>query len=134
MATDFRALNPWSWQDAFSFSQAVDVRGATRQVLCSGQTSVDANGQPLHAGDMAAQLRQAFDNLEAVLAKGGLRLADIARLNFYVTDIPAFLAASEEVGRRFARTGRCPPAGTLLGVAQLFHPDLMIEMEATALA
>jgi len=134
MSTEFRPLNPWTWQDAFSYSQAVEVTGAQRQVLCSGQTSVDADGQPLHAGDMAAQLRQALQNLEAVLAKGGLGLRDVARLNFYVTDVPAFLAASDEIGRRFAGTGRPPPAGTLLGVSRLFHPDLMIELEATALA
>src|SRR5690242_19028088 len=124
---DVRPLNPWTWQDAFSFSQAVEVRGASRQVVCSGQTSVDAHGHPLHAGDMAAQLRQAFDNLEAVLGKGGLKLTDVVRLNFYTTDVPGFLAASDEVGRRFATTGRCPPAGTLLGVVRLFLPDLLIE-------
>lgn len=129
---DVRPLNPWTWQDAFSYSQAVEIRGATRQVVCSGQTSVDAQGHPLHAGDMAAQLRQAFDNLEAVLGKGGLTLRDVVRLNFYTTDVPAFLTASDEVGRRFATTGRCPPAGTLLGVARLFHADLLIEIEATA--
>jgi 2-iminobutanoate/2-iminopropanoate deaminase len=131
---DVRPLNPWSWQDAFTFSQAVDVRGATRQVLCSGQASVDGEGRPLHAGDLAAQLRQAFDNLETVLRKGGLTLADVVRLNFYTTDLPGFFAASGEIARRFSSTGRCPPAGTLLGVAALFHPDILIEIEATALA
>ena len=131
---DTRAFNPWSWQDAFGFSQSVDVQGATRVLVCAGQASVDAEGNPLHPGDMAAQLRQAFDNLESVLRAAGLGLGDVARLNYYVTDVPAYLAASGEAVRRFSGTGRCPPAGTLLGVAALFHPDIVIEIEATAFA
>ena len=129
-----RPVNPWTWQDAFGFSQAVEVVAGTRLLMCSGQTSVDAQGNPLHAGDMAGQLRQALDNLEAVLRAAGHTLADVVRLNYYTTDVPAYLAASGEVQRRFGSTGRCPPAGTLLGVAQLFHPDILIEIEATAVA
>ena len=129
-----KAVNPWTWQDAYGFSQAVESSGATRLLVCSGQTSVDADGNPLHSGDMAAQLGQALDNLEAVLRAAGLGFADVVRLNYYTTDVAAYLAASGEVGRRFAGTGRSPPAGTLLGVAALFHPDVMIEIEATAIA
>ena len=62
-----KLVNPWKWQDNFGFSQAIDVRQAGRVLYCAGQTSVDAAGAPLHAGDMAAQLTQAFDNLETVL-------------------------------------------------------------------
>ena len=131
---DIRPVNPWTWQDAFAFSQAIEVRGSARQLICSGQASVDANGRPLHAGDLPAQLAQALDNLESVLRAGGFTLADVVRLNYYTTDVAAYLAASGEVARRFAGTGRCPPAGTLLGVRQLFHPEILIEIEATALA
>ena len=129
-----RAVNPWTWQDAFGFSQAVEITGGTRHLVCSGQASVDAAGHPLHPGDMAAQLRQAFDNLEAVLRAASLSLGDVVRLNYYTTDVPAYLAASGEAARRFENTGRCVPAGTLLGVARLFHPDILVEIEATAIA
>jgi enamine deaminase RidA (YjgF/YER057c/UK114 family) len=127
-----KAINPWKWQDAYGFSQAVEISGATRWLVCSGQTSVDADGNPLHAGNLAAQLRQAMDNLEAVLTGAGLTLADVVRLNYYTTDVSAYLKASGEVAHRF--TGGTPPAGTLLGVAALFHPDILIELEATACA
>jgi enamine deaminase RidA (YjgF/YER057c/UK114 family) len=126
-----RAINPWKWQDAYGFSQAVEVPSGARWLVCSGQTSVDADGNPMHAGDMAAQLRQAFDNLEAVLTDAGMTFADVVRLNYYTTNVPAYLQASGEVAGRFA-TGSPPPAGTLLGVAALFHPDILVEIEATA--
>jgi enamine deaminase RidA (YjgF/YER057c/UK114 family) len=126
-----KAVNPWTWQDALGFSQAFEVSGAGRALFCSGQASVDAQGKPLHARDMAKQLAQAFDNLEAVLAKAGMSLANVVRLNYYTTDMPAFLAATPQV---MARLGDTKPPGTLLGVAALFHPDLVIEIEATAVA
>ena len=48
---------------------------------------------------MAAQFHQALDNLEIVLDKAGLKLSDVVRLNYYVTDVPAFLEAVPVVGR-----------------------------------
>jgi enamine deaminase RidA (YjgF/YER057c/UK114 family) len=126
---DIKAINPWTWQEPLHFSQGVDVRGGSRVLYCAGQTSVDDQGNPLHAGDMAAQLATAFDNLEAVLAKGGMTLANVVRLNYYVTDINAFFAAHAIVG---GRLGTVKPSGTLLGISSLFHPDAMVEIEATA--
>jgi enamine deaminase RidA (YjgF/YER057c/UK114 family) len=128
-----KAVNPWTWQDQFAFSQAVDVSAADRVVYCAGQTSVDGDGNVLHAGDMGAQLAKAFDNLETVLAGSKLTLTNVVRLNYYVTDIQAFFAASAIVSARLA-AAPCKPAGTLLGVASLFHPDALVEIEATAVA
>jgi enamine deaminase RidA (YjgF/YER057c/UK114 family) len=126
-----RAIDPWTWQDAFDFSHAIEVVGAHALVFCAGQVSVDDEGRPLHAGNMRAQFERALDNLERVLAQAGLALADLTRLNYYVTDVPAFLAAVPEVGPRLRRAG-CKPASTLLGVQRLAMPELMIELEATA--
>jgi enamine deaminase RidA (YjgF/YER057c/UK114 family) len=75
---EIHALNPGDWQDPFDFSQAIEVRGAERVVYCAGQISVDAAGVTLHASDMTAQLHQALDNLEIVLAKAGLTLSDVS--------------------------------------------------------
>ena len=82
---------------------------------------------------MGAQLTQAFDNLEVVLAKAGMTLGNVVRLNYYVTDVPAYLAAAASVADRLAKAG-CQPSGTLLAVAALFHPDIVVEIEATAVA
>ena len=128
---EIRALNPGDWQDQFDFSQAIEVRGAERVVYCAGQTSVDGTGAPLHAGDMTAQFHQCLDNLEVVLGKAGLDLSHVVRLNYYVTDVPAFLEAVPIVGERL-KAARCKPASTLLGVSALANPDWAIEIEATA--
>jgi len=126
-----RALNPWTWQDPFDFSHAIEVVGAEALVHCAGQISVDADGRPVHAGNMEAQFHCALDNLECVLRAAGLTLADLTRLNYYVTDVPAFLEAVPKVGVRL-KAARCKPASTLLGVSRLAMPELMIELEATA--
>ena len=126
-----KAVNPWVWQDQFGFSQAIEVQGGQRVVYCSGQTSVDSSGNPLHARDIAKQVSQALDNLETVLKQTGLSLANVVRLNYYTTDVAAFLTAGPVFGPRLAAAG-CRPAATLLAVAALFHADLMIEIEATA--
>ena len=96
-----------------------------------GTTSVDAEGNPLHAGDLVAQMGQALTNLETVLQASGLSLANVVRLNYYTTDVPAFMEAAASMAERLAAAG-CQPSSTLLGVASLFHPDIVIELEATA--
>ncbi|HZQ64764.1 MAG TPA: RidA family protein [Gaiellaceae bacterium] len=126
-------VNPWTWQDRYGFVQANAVSGAERIVFCAGQTSVDPDGKPLHAGDMRAQVGQALDNLETVLRQAGLGLADVVRLDYFVTDVGAFLGAGDVLAERFQATG-CRPASTLLGVAALAFPELMVEIEATATA
>jgi enamine deaminase RidA (YjgF/YER057c/UK114 family) len=126
-----RAINPWKWQDDYDFSHAIEVRGAQRIVFCAGQISADADGKVMYPGDMPAQFHCALDNIEAVLREAGLGLGDVVRLNYYVTDIPAFLEAVPKVGVRLKEAG-CKPASTLLGVVRLAEPGWMIEIEATA--
>ncbi len=132
-ASTREVINPWTWQDQFGFVQANVVSGGRRVAYCSGQTSVDADGNPMHAGNMAAQIEQALANLETVLAESGMDLSDVVRLNYYVTDLDAFFAAGETLGT-FLTNGGCRPASTLLGVARLAFPELLIEIEATAVA
>ena len=129
-----RKVNPWKWQDQYGFSQAIEVTGGERVAYCAGQTSSDSDGETLHGDDMGAQCRQAFDNLETVLEHAGMTLANVVRLNYYVTDVDRFFAEGVQiVGERLAGAG-IQPAGTLLGVSRLAYPDLLIELEATAVA
>jgi enamine deaminase RidA (YjgF/YER057c/UK114 family) len=126
-------VNPWDWSVAMGFNQGELVEGATRVLHCAGQTSVDADGAPQHEGDMAAQISLALDNVEAVLAEAGMTLANLVRLNIYTTDGDAFFASYETAAARTAAAGVAPP-GTLLGVSRLAFPELMVELEATAVA
>ena len=133
MAADRRIINPWGWQDEYGFVQANEVSDAQRVLYCAGQVSVDAEGNPLHPGDMRAQIAQTLDNLETVLETAGFEMSDVARLNFYTTDVDGTMEAWSLIKERLARTG-CRQVSTLLGVARLYHPDILIEIEATAVA
>jgi enamine deaminase RidA (YjgF/YER057c/UK114 family) len=126
-------VNPWTWQDALGFVQANEVTGAQRTLYCAGQASVDADGAPVHAGDMRAQIAQALDNLETVLTQAGFTLADVVRLNIYTTDVDRFFEAYDVATTRLAEAG-CRQASTLLGVTRLAFPELLVEIEATAVA
>lgn len=125
------AVNPWDWSIALGYNQAEIVTGISRQLLCAGQTAVDTTGAPQHAGDMRGQIVLTLDNLESVLAKAGMGLGNVIRLNIYATDVDTALQNFDILGARFGPTGTAPPM-TLLGVTRLAIPALMIEIEATA--
>lgn len=127
------AVNPWEWSLSMGFNQGEVVSGHARTLLCAGQTAVDAEGAPQHAGDMAAQVSLALDNLERVLEHAGMGLSNVVRLNIYTTDVESFLQHHGVLVARTAAAQVAPP-GTLLGVARLAYPELMVELEATAVA
>lgn len=124
--------NPWTWQDQYGFVHGNEVSGAERVLHCAGQLATDENGAPQHAGDMGAQIELALDNLETVLSAAGMDLSNVIRLNYYTTDVDAFMAAGEVLGGRLA-AGNCRPASTLLGVSRLAFPESLVEIEATAM-
>lgn len=128
---NLKSVNPWTWQDSLHFSQAVEAPDARRVVFLTGQTSVDSSGRPLFPGDMHAQLERAFENLELVLGRAGLRMANVVRLNYYVTNMDAFAGARDVIATKLGELA-VKPAGCLLGVACLARPELMVELEATA--
>ena len=124
-------INPWSWSEKLGFDQAQLVEQPRRQLVCSGQDSVDASGAPQHPGDMRAQLELALDNLEAVLAAGAMSLANIARLNVYTTDVDELFKHWTRLRDRVAKyDGRF--ATSVLGVTRLAAPQLLVLLEATA--
>ena len=128
-----REINPSEWLLAFNINQAIEVTGAQRVLYLSGQTANAADGAPMHPGDLAAQFRLAWANLKDALAAADMDPTNIVRLNMYTTDVDGFMAAAGDLVPIFAGDG-CKPVSTLLGVAALFEPELMIELEATAVA
>src|SRR5207248_8586425 len=95
-------INPVSWSMKLGFDQAQLIEGHRRQLVCSGQDAVDADGNAQHPGDMAAQLELALDNLEAVLAAAEMTFANIVRLNVYATDFDGFVKHWSNLTERFA--------------------------------
>jgi enamine deaminase RidA (YjgF/YER057c/UK114 family) len=127
------AVNPWDWSLKLGYNQAEIVEGATRQVICAGQTAVDAEGNPQHPGDMRGQIGLALDNLAAVLDGAGMDLSHVTRLGIYATDVDEALKNFDLLGMRFGAVRNAPPM-TLLGVTRLAIPGLLFEIEATACA
>jgi enamine deaminase RidA (YjgF/YER057c/UK114 family) len=124
-------INPVPWSIKLGFDQAQLIEGHRRLLVCSGQDAVDADGNPQHPGDMAAQLEVSLDNLEAVLAAADMTLANVVRLNVYTTDFDEFVKHWARITDRFGSSdGRFTT--TLLGVTRLFTPQLLVLLEATA--
>ena len=130
---DREIVNPWTWQDAFGYVQANKVQGVQRMLFCSGQSANNADGELVHPGDMRAQITVALDNLEQLLHESGFTLQDVVRLTIYTTDVDLFLENYDAFIGRLAEAG-CRHTGSLLGVTRLAFPELMIELEATAVA
>lgn len=127
------AVNPWDWSIKLGYNQAEVIEGASRQVICAGQTAVDGSGAPQHPGDMRAQIALALDNLEAVLRSAGMDFGNVIKLGIYTTDVDDALKHFDLMGMRFGAAEVAPPM-TLLGVERLAIPSLMFEIEATAAA
>jgi len=126
-------VNPWEWSLQHGYNQAELLEGQHRQLFCAGQTSVDGEGQPQHAGNMRDQMSLALDNLEAVLRSANMNLANVVQLRIYATDIEESMKNFDVLGGRFGPQKNNPPM-TVLGVTGLAIPPLMFEIEATAVA
>ncbi len=110
------------------FPHAVSVTGG-RTIFVSGQLALDKNGTIVGKGDMRAQLRQVGENLKASLEAAGATLDDIVKTTTYITDMEAFFGCMD-VRREYL--GRAFPTSTTVEVSRLADPDMMIEIEATA--
>jgi enamine deaminase RidA (YjgF/YER057c/UK114 family) len=113
------------------FDQAQLIEGHRRQLVCSGQDAVDADGNPQHPGDMGAQLEMALDNLEGVLSAADMTFANVVRLNVYTTDFDEFVKYWGHLKDRFGGSDDRFTT-SLLGVTRLFTPQLLVLLEATA--
>lgn len=114
----------------------VAVGTGTRRVEVAGQIGRDAQGSPLAGGDLAGQVAQALRNTALGLAGAGASFSDVVRLRFFVTDwspekIDDFMAGVERVADELEMPRPLPPS-SLIGVESLFEPDVLVEVEASA--
>ncbi|MBA4026376.1 MAG: hypothetical protein C0482_28880 [Gordonia sp.] len=113
------------------------VGTGSRHVHVSGQIARLADGSPVAPGDLAGQVAQALRNTATGLAGAGATFSDVLRLTFYVTHwspdkIGEFMAGVERVADDIGLALPMPPA-PLIGVDYLFEPDVLVEVEATAI-
>jgi enamine deaminase RidA (YjgF/YER057c/UK114 family) len=108
------------------YSRAVRVDG---RIWVSGTTSTGSDGAIVGKGDPYAQAKQAIANIERALAAAGAVLADVVRTRIFVTDIAHWQDIGRAHGEAFANIR---PATTMVEVARLIDPDLLVEIEADA--
>lgn len=123
-----RVINPWKWQDARNYVQAVDVSNAKGTLYVSGQTAIDDDGISSDA-DMRTQLIKTLENVEKVIHDADYELKNIVRLNIYTTD-SASLFENFDVLQNWIQKNEIKQSSTVLEVKSLFE-TLKVELEAT---
>jgi enamine deaminase RidA (YjgF/YER057c/UK114 family) len=127
-------INPDGMPEVDLYRQ-VAVATGTRTVHVAGQVAWGPGGETVGVGDLAAQVEQCYLNVATALAAVGATFDDVARLTVYVVDwAPEKMAQfAEGVARAGEKLGGVPlPPLTGIGVVALAAPDLMVEVEATA--
>ena len=114
------------WESKVSYSRAVRLGNV---VEVSG-TTASLNGVVQHVGDMYKQTQFALSLIEKALDEAGLSLHDVVRTRMYVTDISRWEEAGKAHGEFFVHIR---PATTMVEVSKLINPDMLIEIEATAI-
>ena len=108
---------------------AYSVAGGQRLICISGQVPRDKDGNVVGKGDMAKQIEQVGENINACLQAAGATLEDIVKITSFTTDIDEFFRHASVRNRYF---GKAMPASTAIEIRRLAHPDWMIEIEAMA--
>jgi enamine deaminase RidA (YjgF/YER057c/UK114 family) len=125
-----RFLQPPGWPHPRGYANGVLAEG--KIVFVGGMIGWDASGAFV-SDDLAAQVRQALENVVAVLAEAGAGPEHVARLTWYVTSREEHLAAQREVGEAYrAVMGRHFPAMAVVEVSGLVEARAKVEIEATA--
>ena len=112
-----------------AFSNVAVVSGPVRTIYVGGQDAVTADGEIVGKGDMAAQIRQVFENIKTALAAAGATMADIVKRQTFTTDIDAYF---ENIEARMEHGGDNLSTSTTVEVRRLSHPDFLIEVEVMA--
>jgi reactive intermediate/imine deaminase len=122
-------INPAAMHQPAGYTHVVEVT-AGRLVYIAGQVALDPAGGLVGPGDIGAQARQVFDNLQAALQAVGAGFEQVVKLTYYLVDATQ-LPVVREVRDQYVNTQQ-PPASTAVEVRRLVRDDLLIEVEAVA--
>lgn len=124
-------LQPEGWAAPVGYSNGVAVQG--RQVYVAGQVGWNPATCQFETDDLVEQIRQALENVVAVLKEAGAEPSHLVRLTWYILDKAAYVAARREIGRAYKGViGRHYPPMSLVVVAALLEDRARVEIEATA--
>ena len=124
-------LHPPGWMQPKGYSNGVAAAG--RMIFVSGQVGWDAQ-QVFHTDDLVGQVRQALENIVAILAEAGAAPTDIVRMSWYLTDKHEYNARLPEIGEVYRSIiGKHYPAMTALQVCGFIESGASVEIEATAM-
>ena len=101
-------------------------------LLVSGQVGIDGSGELVSLDDFEAQADQAFRNLSTVLEAGGSSLDRVAKVTIFLTDMAANFTKVVELRRKWFTPPY--PADTIVQVQSLYRPEVLLEIEAIAVA
>lgn len=122
-------LQPAEWPKPRGYANGIKARG--NFVFVGGMVGWDKDGR--FAKGLAAQTKQALENIAAVLAEGGARPDHIVRMTWFICDMEDYLAVQAELGKAYrAIMGRHFPAMALVEVRRLVEREALVEIEATA--
>jgi enamine deaminase RidA (YjgF/YER057c/UK114 family) len=125
-------LQPPGWPRARGYSNGIAARGRT--VVVSGMIGWDADCR-FQTDDFAGQVRQALQNIVAVLAQADAKPEHIVRMTWYVVDKQEYLDAYKEIGDAYREIiGRHYPTMTAVQVVALIEDRARVEIEVTAIA
>ncbi|HJV37452.1 MAG TPA: RidA family protein, partial [Geothrix sp.] len=123
-----RFLNPATLPKPNGYSHVVEVEGG-RTLYVSGQIALDKDGALIGKGDLKAQTRQVFENLQSALRASGATLDHVVKITVFMTDVSDIQAFRDVRDTYFTQQH---PASSLVQVSRLARPDLLIEIEAVA--
>jgi enamine deaminase RidA (YjgF/YER057c/UK114 family) len=133
MAGQVRFNNPKTLATPPGYSYVVDAAGPLRIVYFAGQLGLDINNKFVGGeGDFRAQCVKAFDNMTLALKAAGAAWSDVVKINNFLVDIQANMAAFREVRDQYLNA-KAPPASTTIGVPALARPGGLFEIEAIAI-
>jgi reactive intermediate/imine deaminase len=110
-------------------SHFTHVVRAGRIVFVSGCVATDGQGRVVGGSDVAAQARQVHENIKRCLAAAGATFADVCKVTVFLKNV-AHREAVNTVRKEYF--GKSRPASTLIEISQFVRPELLIEIEATA--